>query len=145
LIWQDSSPDLKKYQSITVSEFGGRLLPAQDRFSYTPFIKNFNSIFNDNLNIRRGAASQSLHIKGAMVECNPGNRAARIIVGMGAGKSAGAIACEVYEPGKTSPCIRIYARDTAAMSSADSISNLNNIFNQIAFRVTTVLQQRIGQ
>jgi len=145
LIWQDSSADLKKYPSIAVSEFGGRLLPVQGRFSYRPFIKNLNSVFNDNLGIKRGTPGQSLHIKGAMVECNPGNRAARILVGMGAGKSAGAIVCEVYEPGKTSPSIRIYARDTAAMSSADSISNLNNIFNQVSFRVAAVLEQRIGQ
>ncbi len=143
LIWQDNSANLKNYNSVTVVKFGGRLLPSQNKFSYKPFIKNLNGIFNDNLGKKRGHPGKSLRIEGAMVECNPGNRAARVFVGMGAGKSAGAIVCEVYEPGKSTPCIRIYARDTAAMSAADSISNLNNIFNQISFRVTALLEQRL--
>ena len=143
LIWQDTSANLKKYNSVTLVKFGGRLLPSQAKFSYKPFIKNFNGTFDDNLDKKRGHPGKSLRIEGAMVECNPGNRAARVFVGMGAGKSAGAIVCEVYEPGKSTPCIRIYARDTAAMSAADSISNLNNIFNQITFRVTALLEKRI--
>ncbi len=143
LIWQDPSANLKKYKSVKVVKFGGRLLPSQTKFSYKPFIKNLNEIFDDNLGVKRGHRDKSLRIEGAMVECNPGNRAARMFVGLGAGKSAGAIVCEVYEPGKSKPCIRIYARDTAAMSAADSISNLNNIFNQISFRITALLEQRI--
>lgn len=145
LIWQDPSANLKKYKTVTIKKFGDRLLPAQNKFSYTPFIKNLNGIFNDNLGIKRGEPGQSLRIEIAMVECNPGSRAARIMVGMGAGKSAGAIACEVYEPGKSTPSIRIYARDTASMGAfgGDSISFLNNIFNQISFRVTAILEERI--
>jgi hypothetical protein len=146
LIWQDPSANLTKYPTITVPEFEGRLLPVDERFSITPFIKNLEEIFNDNLDIKRGTAGQSLRIEGAMVECNPGNRAARYLVGFGAGKAAGAVAVEVYEPGKSSPSIRIYARDTASMGGfgGDSVAFLNNIFNQIAFRVTAVLEERIG-
>ncbi len=144
LIWQNPSADLTKYHSVNTVKFTKRLLPLQNRFSYDPFINNLNSMFNSNLTIKKSQTNTSLIIKGAMVQCTPGNRAARILVGLGAGKSAGAIVCEIYEPGKTIPSIRIYARDTAAMSGADSISNLNNIFNQISFRVASVLKQRFG-
>ncbi len=40
LIWQDTSANLKKYKTVKIKKFGGRLLPAQNKFSYKPFIKN---------------------------------------------------------------------------------------------------------
>ena len=144
LIWQDPSAELKKYNSANFVKFGDRLLPSQDRFSYEPFIKNLNGSFKNNLTTKQSTSGQSLRIEIAMVECNPGNRAARIFVGMGAGKVAGAAVCEVYEPEKSQPSIRIYARDTGAMSGADSISILNHIFSQVSFRIANTLDQRIG-
>ncbi len=82
-----------------------------------------------------------------MVECNPGNRAARYLVGFGAGKAAGAVVCEIYEPDKSRPCVRIYARDTGSMGmfGGDSVSFLNQIFEQVAIRLSTVVEARIGQ
>ena len=81
-----------------------------------------------------------------MVECNPGSRAARYWVGFGAGKAAGAVVCEVYEPGKTNPCIRIYTRDTGSMGSfgGDSVAMLNHILSQVATRLATTLNTTVG-
>jgi len=133
LIWQDPSVDLTRYSSVNVSDFGGRLLPAQDRFSYTPFIKNFNLNFQNVLKITQEESQNVLCIVGELVECNPGSRAARILVGLGAGKAAGAVACEVYEPDQSKPCMRIYARDTSSFGTwgGDSVSFLNHIFSLV--------------
>lgn len=147
LVWQDPSVDLKKYDSANLSEFGGRLLPVQDRFSYEPFIKNFNLSFARSLRLKAGDGQTSLSIEGEVVECNPGSRAARVWVGYGAGRTGGAVVCEVYEPGETRPCIRIYARDTGSsgMWGGDSVAMLNSIFDRVATRVTSALEARIGQ
>lgn len=147
LIWQDPSVDLKKYNSVKVTNFGGRLLPAQDRFSYNIFIKKFNLSFQTTLTPPKDDSESALRIEGALVECNPGNRAARYLVGFGAGKAAGAVVCEIYEPGKSRPCVRIYARDTGSMGmfGGDSVSFLNSIFEQVAIRLSTVVEARIGQ
>ena len=145
LIWQDSSADLKKYKTANFVKFEDRLLPTQDRFSYDPFIKNLNESFRNNLTIKQSTSKQSLRIELAMVECNPGNRAARLFVGLGAGKVAGSAVCEVYEPGKTHASLRIYARDTGAMSGADSVSILNHIFSQVSFRIANALNLRFGK
>ena len=147
LIWQDPSVDLKKYNSVRVTNFGDQLLPAQDRFSYDPFTKKFNLSFQTTLTLPKDDSESSLLIEGALVECNPENRAARYLVGFGAGKSAGAVVCEIYEPDKSLPCVRIYARDTGSMGvfGGDSVSFLNRIFEQVAIRLSTVVEARIGQ
>jgi len=146
LIWQDPSVDLGKYRSVNVADFGGRLLPEQTVFSYDPFIKSLNLRFQSFLKLPQEKSSNALLIEGAMVECNPGSRAARYVVGFGAGKAAGAVACEVYEPGKSQPCIRIYARDrgSSGMFGGDSVAMLNHIFEQVAARLSGVLEGRIG-
>jgi hypothetical protein len=147
LIWQDPAVDLKKYNSIKIANVEERLLPAQDRFSYVPFIKKFNLSFQTALPVAKDDSESALLIEIAMVECNPGSRAARILVGFGAGKSAGAVVCEVYEPDTSRPCVRIYARDTGSMGmfGGDSVNFLNLIFEQVAIRLSTVLEARIGQ
>ena len=147
LIWQDPSVDLKKYNSVRITNFGDQLLPAQDRFSYDPFTKKFNLSFQTTLTLPKDDSESSLLIEGALVECNPGSRAARYLVGFGAGKSAGAVVCEIYEPDKSRPCLRIYARDTGSMGvfGGDSVSFLNRIFEQVAIRLSTVVETRIGQ
>ncbi len=140
LIWRDTSVNLSQYSSVKVTEFGGRLLPQQNVFSYDPYIALFNSVFKSSFR------PNALLIEGAVVECNPGSRAARYWVGMGAGKSAGAVVCEVYEPGKSQPCIRIYTRDTGSSGSwgGDSVSMLNNIFSQLATRLSTTLNTTLA-
>ena len=145
LIWQDSAADLKKYKTAKLVKFEDRLLPVQNRFSYDPFIKNLNDSFSNNLSIKQTNSDKSLRIEVSMVECNPGNRAARLFVGLGAGKVAGSAVCEVYEPGKTHASVRIYARDTGAMSGADSVSILNHIFSQVSFRMASALNLRLGK
>jgi len=147
LIWQDPSVDLRKYSSVNVADFGKRLLPEQTAFSYTPFIRSFNRNFQDSLGLTQEESSTALLIEGEMVECNPGSRAARYIVGFGAGKSSGAVACEVYEPGKSRPSMRIYVRDRAStgMFGGNSVAMLNHIFAQLAIRLGTVLDERIGR
>jgi hypothetical protein len=146
LIWQDPSVDLGKYGSVNVADFGKRLLPEQTVFSYTPFIKSFNRSFQSSLGLTQEESSNALLIEGEMVECNPGSRATRYLVGFGAGKAAGAIACEVYEPGKSHPSMRIYVRDRASMGmfGGDSVAMLNHIFDQVVIRLVGVLEERIG-
>jgi len=147
LIWQDPSANLRKYRSVDVADFGGRLLPAQTKFSYTPFIKQFNMTFQDSLKLTREKSPNALRIEGAVVECNPGSRAARYMVGFGAGKASGAVVCEVYEPNQSKPIIRIYARDRGSSGAfgGDSVAFLNHIFSQVALRVSALLEDRIGQ
>lgn len=145
LYWKDSAVDLSQYQTVEVAYFDGRLLPAQEEFSYDPFVKTFNLALSDALTLETGDIG-ALRIEGAVVECNPGSRAARYLVGMGAGKAAGAVVCEVYEPGQSSPCLRIYTRDTASggMFGGDSRAMLNHILNQLGIRTSSFLEERIG-
>lgn len=145
LFWQDPSVDLSRYRAVETIDFHGRLLPVQNEFSYMPFIKTFNRAFRDALTLDPGD-SYPLRLEGAVVECNPGSRAARYLVGMGAGKAACAVVCEVFEPGQSTPCIRIYTRDTASggMFGGDSRAMLNHILNQLGIRVSSFLEERIG-
>jgi hypothetical protein len=147
LIWMDPSVDLSAYSSVKVTEFGGRLLPQQDVFSYNPYINVFNSTFKSSLKLSQEESPDVLVVEGAIVECNPGSRAKRYWVGFGAGKAAGGVVCEVYEPGKSQPFIRIYTRDTASSGSfgGNSIAILNHIFSQLAIRLATKLDTTIGQ
>ena len=91
LIWQDPSADLMKYHAVNMTNFVGRLLPVQNSYSYDPFITAFNQNFQNSLSLPKGDSENALRIEGAVVECNPGSRAARYIVGFGAGKAAGGI------------------------------------------------------
>ena len=145
LIWKDPAIDLSRYSSVKITEFGGRLLPEQNVFSYDTYIALFNSVFKSSLRLNQKESPDTLLIEGAVVECNPGSRAARYMVGFGAGKSAGAVVCEVYEPGKPNPCIRIYTRDTGSMGTfgGDSVAFLNQIFNVLATRLAATLNTTI--
>jgi hypothetical protein len=145
LIWRDSA-NLPQYSSVRVAEFHGRLLPEQNAFSYDPFIALFNSVFRSSLKLPQKDSSDSLLIEGAVVECNPGSRAARAWVGMGAGRAGGAVVCEIYEPGKANPCMRIYTRDTSAAGGnwgGDSNLMLNNILSTVATRLAGTLNTTI--
>jgi hypothetical protein len=146
LIWKDPAVNLSQYSSVKLTEFGGRLLPQQNVFSYDPYIALFNSVFRSSLKLSQNDTPDSLLIEGAVVECNPGSRAARAWVGFGAGRAAGAVVCEIYEPGKSNPCIRIYTRDTAASGTwgGDSSAMLNNILSVVATRLATTLNTTVG-
>jgi len=130
---------------VKVAEFDGRLLPQQNAFSTDPFVALFNSVFRSSLRLRQEDSPDSLLIEGAVVECNPGSRAARVWVGMGAGRAGGAVVCEIYEPGKASPCIRIYTRDTGSSGNwgGDSNMMLNNILSTVATRLATTLNTTV--
>ncbi len=145
LIWKDSAVNLSQYGSVKVTEFGGRLLPQQNVFSYDPYIALVNSVFKSSLKLPQKDSPDSLLIEGAVVECNPGSRAARAWVGFGAGRAGCGVVCEVYEPGKPNPCIRIYTRDTGASGSwgGDSVAMLNNIMSQISTRLAATLNTTI--
>jgi hypothetical protein len=145
LIWRDPSVNLSQYSSVKTTEFGGRLLPQQNVFSYDPYIALFNSVFKSSYKPSQTDAPNALLIEGAVVECNPGSRAARAWVGYGAGRAGGAVVCEVYEPGKSQPCIRIYTRDTGSSGNwgGDSASMLNNIMSQLATRLATTLNTQL--
>ena len=144
LIWQDPSADLSKYKSVKLAYFGGQLLPEQNQFSYTPFIKRFNLDFKNSFRIPKNAA-RGLRIEGAIVECDPGSRAARYTVGFGAGKAAAGVVCEVYEPGSSKPVIKIYTRDTASGGAwgGDSVSILNHIMQVLATRLAAKVEDTI--
>jgi len=77
LIWKDPAANLSQYSSVKVTEFGGRLLPEQNVFSYDPYIALFNSVFKSSLRLSQKESPDSLLIEGGVVECNPGSRAAR--------------------------------------------------------------------
>ncbi len=145
LIWKDSALNLSQYNSVKLTEFAGRLLPAQKEFSSDPFIALFNSVFKSSLKVPRKDSPDALLIEGAVVECNPGSRTARYMVGFGAGKVACAVVCEVYEPGKPNPCIRIYSRDTGSMGTfgGNSVEMLNHIMSVLGTRVATILNTTI--
>ncbi|MCJ7662802.1 MAG: DUF4410 domain-containing protein [Desulfobacterales bacterium] len=146
LIWKDPSANLSQYSSVKATEFGGRLLPQQNVFSYDPYIALFNSVFKSSFKPPQTGAPNALLVAGAVVECNPGSRAARAWVGMGAGRAGGAVVCEVYEPGKSQPCIRIYTRDTGSSGSwgGDSSAMLNNIMSQLATRLAATLNTTLA-
>jgi hypothetical protein len=146
LIWRDPSVNLSQYSSVKTTEFGGRLLPQQNVFSYDPYIALFNSVFKSSYRPSQTDAPNVLLVEGAVVECNPGSRAARAWVGYGAGRAGGAVVCEVYEPGKSQPCIRIYTRDTSSSGNwgGDSASMLNNIMSQLATRLATTLNTQLA-
>jgi hypothetical protein len=145
LIWKDPAANLSQYSSVKVTEFGGRLLPEQNVFSYDPYIALFNSVFKSSLRPSQKESPDALLIEGAVVECNPGSRAARAWVGFGAGRSGCAAVCEIYEPGKPNPCIRIYTRDTGSRGNwgGNSVLMLNNIMTVIATRLATTLNTTI--
>ena len=145
LIWKDSAVSLSQYRSVKVTEFGGRLLPQQNVFSYDPYIALFNSVFRSSLKLPQEESPDALLLEGAVVECNPGSRTARYLVGFGAGKAACAVVCEVYEPDNPNPCIRIYVRDTGSMGSfgGNSAAMLNHIMSQIATRLATTLNTTV--
>jgi hypothetical protein len=145
LIWRDPTANLSQYSSVKIMEFGGRLLPQQNVFSYDPYIAVFNSVFRSSPKLPQKESPDTLLIEGAVVECNPGSRAARAWVGFGAGKAGGAVACEIYEPGKPNPCMRIYTRDTGSMGTfgGDSLAMLNNIMTVVATRLATTLNTTI--
>ncbi len=147
LIWKDPASNLSRYSSAKVTEFGGRLLPQQSVFPYDPYIALFNSVFRSSLKLSQKESPDSLLIEGAVVECNPGSRAARAWVGFGAGRAGGAVVCEIYEPGKPSPSIRIYTRDTTAAAGnwgGDSSAILNNILSQVATRLAMTLTTTVA-
>jgi hypothetical protein len=145
LIWKDPAVNLSQYDSVKVTEFGGRLLPQQNVFSYDPYIALVNSVFKSSLKLPQKDSPDALLIEGAVVECNPGSRAARAWVGFGAGRAGGGVVCEIYEPGKPDPCIRIYARETGASGSwgGDSVAMLNNILSQVSTRLATAVNTNI--
>jgi len=143
LIWRDPSVNLSQYSSVKVTEFGGRLLPQQNVFPYDPYITVFNSTFRSSLKLSQTDAPNALLIEGAVVECNPGSRAARAWVGMGAGRAGGAVVCEVYVPRSSQPCMRIYTRDTAS-AGGDSVAILNYIFSQLGLRLATTLNAQLA-
>jgi hypothetical protein len=145
LIWKDPAANLSQYSSVKVMEFGGRLLPQQNVFSYDPYIALFNAVFKSSLKLNQKESPEALLIEGAVVECNPGSRAARAWVGFGAGRAGCAAVCEIYEPGKPNPVIRIYTRDTGSSGSwgGNSVLMLNNIMTVIATRLATTLNTTI--
>ncbi len=145
LIWKEATVNLSQYSSVRLTEFGGRLLPQQNVFSYDPFIALFNSVLRSSLKLRQEESPDFLLIEGAVVECNPGSRAARAWVGFGAGRAGGGVVCELYEPGRSNPCVRIYTRDTGASGNwgGDSAALLNNIMSQNAIRLATTLNNLI--
>jgi hypothetical protein len=147
LIWRDPTVNLSQYGSVVVTDFDGRLLPQQSVFSYDPYITIFNATFKGSLRLNQQDSADALLIEGAVVECNPGNRAARALVGFGAGRAGAGVVCEVYQPGEARPCMRIYTRDTSASSAnygGNPVMILNNIMTVLAQRLAMTLNTTIA-
>ena len=129
------SNQIRKRSETTIAQFDEKGFAIDWKFKVA-------ICFRDSLDIKPGGP---LRIEGSLVECNPGSRAARYLVGMGAGKAAVAGVIEVFEPGKKRPSLRLYARDTASAGGfgGDSVSMMNHIINVLAVRMTSVLEGRI--
>ncbi|MDX9786183.1 MAG: DUF4410 domain-containing protein [Desulfobacterales bacterium] len=143
LAWVNPTADFSRYDAVTIIENDDRYLPVQNTFSYTPFVTLFNVQFKQALTVKTGGQN-SLRVETAVVECNPGNRAARFLVGLGAGKTACAAVCEVYAPGKADAIMRIYTRDTGSFGG-DSVSMLNHILTQLAIRAGAAVKDQMGK
>ncbi len=145
LYWQDPKARLGDYHSVKIEGPTDKYLPINASFVHKPYVTAFGKAFNTNLDLKQSSGAKSLRLVVAVVECNPGSRAARYWVGMGAGRAAATVVVEVYEPGKSTPSLKIYARDTgsAGMFGGDSMSMMNHIYETMAIRVTTVLEGRI--
>lgn len=146
LVWQDPKANLGEHQIVNVQGPSDRYLPVNPNLAHKPYLKSFRGFFDSNFDLKESASKNSLRIETAVVECNPGSRAARIWVGMGAGRAAATVVVEVYELGKDTPVLKIYTRDTASigMFGGDSASMLNHIFQVMAVRVTADLEGRIN-
>ncbi|TVM19226.1 hypothetical protein DPQ33_02370 [Oceanidesulfovibrio indonesiensis] len=145
LVWQDPAANLRSYNTIDLQASDSpRYVPVIQGFSPTPFIKTYvNGIENYLSSVPKDP--NGLRVVSYVVECTPGNRGARFIVGFGAGKAAGAAVVEIYEPGKSEPSMRIYCRETASWSPADSFSLLDHIFQTVANRTGNFLLQALGK
>ena len=145
LSWQDPNGHLGDFHFVKIEGPTDKYLPVNANFAHKSVVDTFGRSFNSYLDLKQKSTGKTLRVVLAVVECNPGSRAARYWVGMGAGKAAGTVVVEVYEPGKKMPSLKIYARDTASMGGfgGDSISMMNSIFEAIANRTTTVLEGRI--
>lgn len=145
MYWQDPKARLGDYHSVKIEGPTDKYLPINANFVHQPYVTSFGKAFKANLDLKQSSSSKSLRLVLAVVECNPGSRAARYWVGMGAGKAAASVVVEVYEPGKTNPSLKIYARDTgsAGMFGGDSMAMMTHIYETMAVRVTTVLEGRI--
>lgn len=145
LYWQDPKARLGDYHSVKIEGPTDRYLPINANFVHQPYVTAFGKAFEANLDLKQSSSSKSLRLVVAVVECNPGSRAARYWIGMGAGKAAATVVVEVYEPGNSNPSLKIYARDTgsAGMFGGDSTSMMHHIYETMAIRVTTVLEGRI--
>jgi hypothetical protein len=145
LAWQDPDSHLGDFHFIKIEGPTDKYLPVNANFAHKSTVESFGRSFKSYLDLKQKSSGKSLRVVVAVVECNPGSRAARYWVGMGAGKAAGTVVIEVYEPGRNTPSLKIYARDTASMGGfgGDSISMMNSIFEAIANRTTTILEGRI--
>jgi hypothetical protein len=145
LYWQDPDARLGDFQFVNTQGPSAQYLPVNPNFIHEPYVRAFADFFENNLDLQQKSSGNTLLVKTAVVECNPGSRAARYWVGLGAGKAAVTVVVEVYEPGRDTPSLKIYARDTASAGAfgGDSMSMMNHIMQVIAVRVTTVLEERI--
>lgn len=145
MYWQDPKAKLGDYHSVKIEGPTDKYLPVNANLVHQPYVTAFGKSFKANLDLKQSNSGKSLRLVIAVVECNPGSRAARYWVGFGAGKAAASVVVEVYEPGKTTPSLKIYARDTgsAGMFGGDSMAMMSHIYETMAIRVTTVLEGRI--
>lgn len=145
MVWQDPASNLRNYLSINLEvSDSNRYVPVIEGFSPTPFIKTYaNGLKNYLASVPKDP--NGLRVVSYVVECTPGNRGARFVFGFGAGKAAGAAVVEIYEPGKMTPSMRIYCRETASWGPADSFSLLDHIFQTVANRTGNFLLQALGR
>ena len=143
LIWKDPAANLSQYSSVKITEFGGRLLPNRMSFLTILILRSLMH-FKSSLRPSQKESPDSLLIEGAVVECNPGSQ--QPLPGSEwVGRAGCAAVCEIYEPGKPNPVIRIYTRDTSASGNwgGNSVLMLNNIMTVIATRLATTLNTTI--
>jgi len=145
LIWKDASVDFSKYNSLNLTDFNGRLLPDQNEFSYTPYIKQFNSDFGKSFAIRTNDP-KGLRVEGGVVELNKGLPNAQSILRTGSDKTYAGVACEIYEPGGSVPVMRLFTRDCAngGYWGEGEDSMMNHILKTLASRLSKKIDRQVG-
>ena len=148
MVWIDVNFPFNSYKILKVERFW-TILPEKPSFNYKPFVHEFEETFFSNcrtlqrqnwkvivgLSPTTPGSSHSneatLIIRGAVVECDPGSKAGRILLpGLGVGKVAGGVIYEIFAQGDATPRMRFYTRevDRGKFMGGDSIEMLKDIF-----------------
>ncbi|MFW6324376.1 MAG: DUF4410 domain-containing protein [Desulfovibrionales bacterium] len=147
VMWKDPSVDTSALadRPIYVDEIDARFVPKIDGYPHTPYSTMVKSTLRDTIKASKQKKPNAILVKGSLVEVNYGSKAARFLVGLGAGKASGGVVIEAFLPGKSKPFLRLYGRETASggLFGGDSVALMNHIFTRNALQVGGVIDSAI--